>query len=219
MGTRSGSPLGDMSGKIGTIVLTYYKTIPVVKGLPTKTKKVSPKQLNQREIFATVQTFLSKASGTIALGYQLPPKTANTEMNIATSYHLQNAVVGEYPDYYIDLSKVKLSKPIRSIEKGWNTEFTAGKNLFGEVSWEMNPFPDKATRWDDRAVIVIYSDTHKNFYRHEGVLRRDLSYSFTDRDREYFAGHEIFCWLFFISADGKFVSETEYLGMIKMPAV
>lgn len=218
MGTRSGSPLGDMSGKIGTIVLTTYKkTIWVVKGLSSKTNKVSLEQRNQRALFETVQTFLKKASETIKLGYQLPRKSALSEMNMATSYHLLNAVVGEYPEYSIDLSKVKFTHPIRSIEKGWKTEFTAGKELFGEVSWEMNPFPDKSTRWDDKAVIVIYSGTDKQFYRFQGVERRQLSYSFTDR--EYFSGHEIFCWLFFISADGKFVSETEYLGMIKMPTV
>lgn len=217
MGTRSGSPLGDMSGKIGTINLTTWKSISVVKSLPTKTNKVSFEQKCQRNLFKTVQAFLYRATSTIKLGYQLPRKCSLSEMNMATSYTMLNAVLGEYPDYSIDMSKLKFSSPIRSIETGWNTEFTGGTDNIAELSWEINPFPDKVTCWDDHAVIVVYDTTHATFFRIEGIKRRDLGYTFTDHYRELFAGNELFCWLFFISADSKFVSETEYLGMVKMP--
>jgi len=219
MGTRSGSPLGDMSGKIGTINLTTWKSISVVKSLPRKTKKVSFDQKCQRHLFKTVHAFLYKASRTIKLGYQLPPKSAQSDMNMATSYTMLNAVLGEYPDYSIDLSKLKFSNSIRSIETGWNTEFTGGKDAITKVSWEINPFPDKATRWDDKAVIVVYDQIHDTFFTKEDIARKELAYFFTENDGKLFAGHEIFCWMFFISVDSKFVSETEYLGMIKMPEV
>jgi len=219
MGTRSGSPLGDMKGKVGTINLTTWKGIWVVKSLPRKTKKVSSEQQCQRSIFRTVTRFLERASSTIKLGYQLPPKPALSEMNMATSHTMLNAVVGEYPDYGIDLSKLKFSKPIRSIESGWNTNFTMAEDLSPVVTWGINLFPDKATRWDDTAIIVIYDGIRQIFFTKEGLERRALKYSFVEGDRIKFAGHEICCWLFFRSADGRYVSETEYLGMIKMPAI
>jgi len=212
MGTRSGSPLGDMSGKIGTIVLSKWKGISVVKGLPGKTKKVSLKQQSQRTLFTTVMNFLSGANEVIKLGYQLPNKSKVSEMNMATTYHILNAVRGEYPDYSFDLSKLKFSSPIRSTENGWNAEFTGSKDFPVSVSWEMNPFPKKVTRWDDQAVIVLY-DT-KKFVVFKNAERRELNFLIPNSD--HFYGRDLFCWLFFISADGKFVSETEYLGMIKM---
>lgn len=214
MGTRSGSPLGDMSGKVGPMVLTSWKSIAVVKSLPAKTKKVSPNQESRRTLFKCVMQFLEGAKDVIKLGYQLPKKATMSEMNMAASHHLLNAVVGEYPDYHIDLSKVKLSQPIKSTENGWKAEFTGGKNLACEVSWELNPFPEKVTRRDDKAVAVVYDSTSGRFLYNATNERSALSCSFSDLRK--FEGHDIFSWLFFISADGRFVSETKYLGMIKM---
>jgi hypothetical protein len=214
MGTRSGSPLGDMSGKVGTIVLTKWKGINVVKSIPSKAKKVSFLQLRQRNLFKSVMQFLEGVTDVIKLGYQLPKNAAMSEMNMAASYHLLNAVVGEYPDYSIDLSKVKFTNPITSTEKGWNSKFTGGKNLAFEVNWELNPFPEKVTCRNDNAVVVIYDSTSRKFMYEATNERSALSYSFSELIG--LTGHDFYGWLFFISADGKRVSETEYLGMIRM---
>ncbi|HEY0176624.1 MAG TPA: DUF6266 family protein, partial [Pedobacter sp.] len=111
--------------------------------------------------------------------------------------------------------KVKLSRPVRSTESGWNTIMTAeeGKGLV--VSWELNPFPDRNTRMDDKAVIVFYNRNNEMFLLRNGVNRSLLTFTLTPLI--YTAGHELYCWIFFVSADGKRVSETEYLGMLKMP--
>jgi len=214
MGTRSKSILGNIRGKVGYIVLTNWKNILVVKGLPSKTKKVSDDQRVQRVLFSAVTKFLCKATDIYRLGYQLPKKSNLTPMNLATTYHMANAVVGEYPDFSLELSKIKFTNAIRPTENGWNAKLTRETNSHVEVSWELNPFPEKVTQLDDQAVVVIYDSFENGFLMYnKGVQRRGLSFVI---DYHTSAGLEIFYWLFFISANGKFVSETEYLGSVTM---
>ena len=214
MGTRSKSILGDIRGKAGQVVLTSWKNVLVIKGLSAKTKKVSEGQQFQRLLFKCVMQFLAKATDCYQLGYQLPRKANVTEMNLATAYHLANAVVGEYPNFSIELSKVKFSNALRPTENGWNAKLSMAENSNAVVSWEINPFPEKVTQLDDQAVVVIY-DTVENIFRlhSKGVQRRQLSFEI---DWSMHEGSEIYYWLFFISVDGKFVSETEFLGSVMM---
>jgi hypothetical protein len=218
----TGSVLGDMSGKVGSIVITQWKETTVVKSLPTKTKrgKKSLEQARQRTLFETVGSFLRPVGdGVISVGYQLSGKSKKiTPANAAASYHMLNTVRGDYPDYKIDFSKVKLSRPIHFTEQGWNAKFSAEKGLKLSVDWELNSFPDKFTRLDDIAIIVIFDITADRVLTQRsykgGLLRSELQYSFSGVHRDI--GHEVCCWMFFISADGKRVSETEYLGTVKM---
>lgn len=212
MGTRSKSVLGNIRGKVGHIVLTNWKKVLVVKGLPAQTKKASDNQQLQRALFSSVTKFLGKATAIYRLGYQLPKKSSVTQMNLATTYHMANAVVGQYPDFSMDLSKIRFTNALRPTENGWNAKLTRVANSHAEVSWEINPFPEKVTQLDDQAVVVIYDSYENRFFMYKnGVQRRGLSCVI---DHHTSAGLEIFYWLFFISADGKFVSETEYLGSV-----
>lgn len=214
MGTRNVSILGDMSGKIGTVILTTWKEIAVVKSLPSKKGKPSIGQTRQIDLFSTVMNFLKMVSHVIKIGYQLPKKAKMTELNAATSYHMLNAVIGEYPDYSIDLSKVKFSNGLRSTEGSWNAQFDGGEGRYAAVTWELNPFPEKTTQLDDHAVIIFYNETKKRFFVFEGIQRSALGFTFSNNVA--YTGNRLFCWIFFTSADGKLVSETEYLGMVEM---
>jgi hypothetical protein len=48
------------------------------------------------------------------------------------------------------------------------------------------------------------------------IDRSELSFT-RDFDKAY-AGHELYWYMFLISADGKLVSETEYLGKVTITA-
>lgn len=53
-------------------------------------------------------------------------------MNKAVSYHLLHAVTGEYPHYWMDLSKIKFTCPAQLVENAWNLElYAAEKGLIG----------------------------------------------------------------------------------------
>lgn len=220
MGTViKGSALGKITGKIGNLVLSPWMNMETVRSKPTKfrkKKKTSQQNLERKKKFATVVKFLRMATAVLPIGYQLKSKVAKTSLNLATSYHLTNAVIGEYPNYRIDLSKVKFSNSIRPTENGWNAKFTREDNLF-QVSWMLNPFREKTTQLDDQPVIVCYYSSEKYIKVFGNELKRSsLRCTVSVPTPDVGEQEEIFCWMFFISADGKLVSETEYLGMFKV---
>lgn len=216
---RKDSVLGDMSGRVGTIVLLAWKGLNLMKILPVsrKSKKASKIQLPQNVTFKLVMDFLLKVGDEVFnVGYQLSRKSKMTWLNAVTSYHLLNAIEGEHPDCGINLSKVKFSRPVKVTENGMNAAFEGGAGCFLAVNWELSSFPDKTTHLDDEAVIVLYNKDIDEFFTMYGLRRNLLGYTFPVF--KSFAGHEVFSWIFFVSADKKRVSETEYLGMIKVIA-
>lgn len=214
------SVLGDLHGRIGAIIVTNWKIIGIVKSLPSKRKgKLSIKQLRQIELFEIVTGFLNKVHNTgnvIEDGYQVPKKVSKTAMNLATSYNMLNAFNDDGTNYTIDFPKVKFSDPIRSTENGWNAQFFRNEEGMLGVRWELNLFPEKNTNLDDQAVMIFFNSTQNMFLSLQRASRSSLGNSFNSDSSD--TGDEIFCWLFFISADGKLVSETEYLGMITITA-
>ena len=105
--------------------------------------------------------------------------------------------------------------PLRPTENGWNAQFSLLEEGGMSVSWEINDFPETSTRLDDEAVAVFFKNDHRGkFSVINAGQRRNLGFRY--KRRLYEIGAEYFCWLFFISADGKLVSETKYLGMLKM---
>jgi hypothetical protein len=217
MGTiRKVSVLGRISGKIENIVVTKWKTQDVVKSTPSvrrKRKKLSAEKAESEHSFKVVQEFLYGIdTDVINTGYQLRKKDRMTAMNAATSYHLLNAVTGKYPDCSIDLTKVKFSRPLRSTENGYNVSFAASADGGFIINWELNPFPEKSTQLDDEAVIVFYDKKIEQFFTAERVQRNSLTCKFNVIRQ--LTGNDFACWIFFVSADGKLVSETEYLGTL-----
>jgi len=212
------SILGVISGKVGSVVLVPGYNMDIIKSLPERSNKNikgTLKQNKNRAVFKMVEKFFGFHLDEIfEIGYQFKRKQNMPERSAAKSYHLLNAVVGEYPDFSIDLSKIKFSRSFRSTENGWNASFSVPDTGGIDVSWEMNPFPLKSTRMDDIAVIVLLNLEYKTWYTSKTEQRSNLSYHFNFRSRtipvDYCA------WIFFASADGKLVSETKYLGTLKM---
>lgn len=213
-----GSVLGRIKGKVGTIVLTEWKGEGVVKATPRtrrKRKKITAEKAASEQQFKVVQEFMYGIdTDVINMGYQLRKKDRMTAMNAVTSYHLLNAVTGKYPDCSIDLTKVKFSRPLRSTENGYNVSFAKSAEGGFTINWQLNPFPEKTTQLDDEAVVVFYDTKIGQFFTTDRVQRNSLTCKRGKITK--LIGNDFACWIFFVSADGKLVSETEYLGTLTM---
>jgi hypothetical protein len=130
--------------------------------------------------------------GLIKRSYQLPENANCTAKNAMTKQVWSNALSGKYPDHYIDLSLVKFSNPLRPTEKLRNAKLAIVDDEL-QVSWELNPLPNKTTRFDDEVYVVCFDIEEEN------------------------SGHHYCFWLFVLSADGKRVSETQFLNTITFP--
>jgi len=212
--------LGSISGTVGTVVLSRWRGLEIAKSLPVsnKNKKVSEAKADQNQLFALVRKFLTfDEDGIFNVSFPLPGNSKFHPKNAVTSYHMLHAVVGAYPDYSIDLSKMKFSQPVKTTENGWNAVFTGEERVGLTIKWELNPYPKKSTQLDDEAVIVAF-DTKQNKLHllTTSAQRHLLTYTMPFKNAK--KKHEFYCWMFFVSKDKKLVSETEYLGMVTMMA-
>lgn len=152
------------------------------------------------------------------LGYQQPKRPATTVYNRVTSYHMMEGITGEYPDYGLNLSKLKFSSPVRKMDNVWKPVFVSKPDLYLEVNWELNPFPEKTSQADDQVCIVFYDNTVKMFIRRlTAAMRQSQAFSYRYKTKTP-VDHEVHCWMFLVSADKTYVSETKYLGMVTMLA-
>ena len=219
MATRKGKTNnGEYTGKLGTVVISPWRGIMTMRSLSKPRKKAkSAALIQQNELFKMVMQFLSEALPAIKVGFQLPRDATMTEMNAATSYHLLEAVVQDATGAYIDMAKVKFSKPMKLTQRAWKANVVAEAGRKIKFQWELNPFPNKSTQLDDKAVLVFYNDQTKKFSVINGkVDRQSMGYTYNVPD--VFEGHDYFCYLFMRSTDGKLVAPTQYLGQVKVIA-
>lgn len=220
---RGAAALGNVTGKVGTVVLCRWRLLWIMKSRPKKIAedKLSVKQIENRALFKAMMRFFSalRANNLLFNAFQLRPKEINTKVSAAVSYHLTHAIVGEYPDYAVDLSKLKFSRPLRSIENGHQVKYTF-ESQYAKITWELNPFREKNTQLTDRAVVFFYicaEDLGEMLMKKDnGTERRALSYEL--RLPTSWIGEVLHSWIYFISEDGKLVSETEYLGALTITA-
>ena len=164
-----------------------------------------------------VSSFLTSALEMIAMGYQKPKVETMSAFNAAVSYHLKNAITGDPDDPAINLSMIKFSFPIRKTQSAWNPVLSLEDGNNVAIRWETNPFPHKNTELDDNVILVFYDKDRGIFQCIRDIIERsDLSFT-RDFDEAYL-GNELYWYMFLISADGKLVSETEYLGMVTITA-
>lgn len=215
------SLLAGSRGRIGPVVVTGWLAIDVIKGRPSRKRKKGKKQtegqLAQQEIFGKVMYLLTPVQKLINVGFQQPRNPTSMPVNAAVSLTRTTAVFSIEGKEYIDLSKIKLSKPIHRTETTWNPVVKAEAGRKITVSWELNPFPEKCTRLDDRMLIAFFDQEMNVFSMTHGTAERSAC-TFSNIRARNTLGHEIFVYTFLVSADGKLVSDTDCLGPVTVIA-
>jgi len=213
---KGSSILGNLRGRVGTVVFTDYNGTPVVKSLPTRKEDWEPtaRQLKVYARFRVVMDFLQLFKPVIDIGFVQPRKSKMSGFNKAVSYHLLNVLNNKQGQPKIDFEKVIFSKPLKTTQQCWNAKMIAEEGRKITVSWQPNPYPDKGTEPDDHIILAFYCKENNIMSRcvTEGVFRTNLTHS--SRFSESTIGHEIVGYMFVVSPDGKLVSETEYLGTV-----
>jgi hypothetical protein len=213
MGTYNPGVFGTFNGKVGSVVASKWKGIKVVKNYPEKSSKPkSEPQLIQTSQFALVGSFLKKASSLISVGYQ-GVSGAVTPWNIALKYHLKEAITGTYPNFQLNYEMVRLSLDGSLMNYAPDAKAVALAGAIVKVSWKMEVTANKSMQPTDKAYILLYNPAKKNTMSVTGnVLRSGLTIDLPMPS--YFTGDVLYGWLFFTSANGKIVSETQYLGSV-----
>lgn len=200
--------LGGISGSIGPVVGVVSGKKNILKSKPKKTKKSKNKVNHQKVRLPLVSAFLSLFIEPINLGYAEKRSTMSS-FNRAVKYNVDNAVAGIHPNFELDYSKIMFSKG--NLEPVWSGRMAAEESSI-KFSWEIPASVKLKLVAKDSAYILVYNSTKQ---------RKQIWSAIADRDQLSIvkpslgkAGDVFYGWMFFISADGKSVSNSVYLGSI-----
>ena len=136
MGTIKKGILGAFSGKVGNVVGASWKGIAYMRSLPAHVK--NPRTLaqrTQRSKFSLALEVIQPLLPVIKQGWKLHANKQSA-FNAAMSYTIFNAILGEYPDYSVDYSKLIISRG----------------NLTGAADFAATPSANGATiNWGDNS--------------------------------------------------------------------
>ena len=208
MGFLKGGPYYHLVGRTGNNVGRVVKGKNVFAMRPAKSSKLPTQALlDQRFKFGLITNWLRRLAGVIDVGF----KDYDSEMsprNAAISYNLQNAVIGVSPNYTIDYEKVVYSRGLLDVAYNPLIAVTAAARL--DYTWGA-PTGDTNATGPDKATFVVYNESKNKFVTLKGViLRSALGYNLLlPAD---WSGDTVVAYLSFVSADGKLVSDSHYVG-------
>jgi hypothetical protein len=211
MGKYKKGILGYFRGTVGTVVGSVWRGIHYMKSLPDVGEdNPSPAQINVRAKLVLVSLFFKRLKALINIGYQQFKRGA-TPMNAATGYHLKNAVTGTSAlNYAIDYTKVVLS--VGDLLEPASPEIVIDTAAKVKFNW-LNDAPVSGTGGTDLATVVVYNKDREKFVSlHGAAARSALTYELPIPAD--FSGEDLNCWMFFVSANGKEVSDSVYLGEV-----
>lgn len=206
MATFEKGILGGFSGKVGNVVGARWRGKNVMRSVPQRGNYVPTEaQLLQRERFKTVVDFLTPIKGILSQYFGKSQGDKST-YNLATSYHLKNALVETPEGFVIDYQKVLISKgDLRDID---SPTVTAAANQVINLSWVDNSGQGNASA-TDQLVVVFYAPTLQLFQTYEQIAsREDESAQVTLP--AFLSGIDVQTWATFVSNTNAAMSN--YLG-------
>jgi hypothetical protein len=210
MATFEKGILGGFSGKVGNVVGARWRGKNVMRSLPQRGSYVpTENQLLQRERFKEVVTFLSPIKDILNrfFGKQQGDKSA---YNLATSYHLKEALIEVVDGFVMDYPKVLISRgDLRGLE---NPAVTTAANQVVNFTWADNSGQGNANPLD-QFVVVFYAPDLNVFQAYEYIsAREDESAQVTLP--AFLAGLDVQVWATFVTQTGNTAAISNYLGVL-----
>lgn len=199
--------LGGFSGKVGNVVGGAWKGIDYMRAKASSV--ANPRtvgQMTQRTKFSAILAFLKPITPFLRVGYKLFA-IKQTAFNSAMSYHLANAITGEYPDITVDMSSALVSRGNLTPVANPNATIQDGK---ASITWVDNSGSGTANS-SDKLLAVVYNTVKGEATFETAGPERSLG-SFEISLPANWLGDDVDVFVGFISADGKEVANSVYLG-------
>ena len=212
MGTINQGVMGGFSGKVGTVIGGNWNGIDYMRSRASnRSDAKSGPQLDQRARFLTIIQLLKPLKGFLRMGFK--SKAVNmSAFNAATSYNLENALTGTFPNYQIDYSRVMVSQG--KLPGALNPTAISGTVAEIEFTWENNS-SEIGSRADDRAVLVIYNPARQSalsFMNGNSRLAGSQRVSLPAN----FSGDEVHCYISFQNVGQSVISDSQFVGSARV---
>ncbi|TYA55292.1 DUF6266 family protein [Formosa maritima] len=210
MATFEKGILGGFSGKVGNVVGSRWRGRNVMRSLPQRGNYTpTEEQLLQRERFKTVVEFLTPIKGELSKYFGKKQGDKST-YNLATSYHLLEALTEVLGGFTMDYRKVLISKgDLRGLD---TPTLAAAANQVLNLGWVDNSGQGNAVE-TDTLLVVVYAPVEQLYQTFEGVATRNQG-SVALTLPAFMAGMEVETWASFVSDTGKEAAVSTYLGPV-----
>lgn len=209
MGILRQGIFGGFENRTGALVGKRIGGNSVICAIPHKTTKPrSQKQLEQELKFRLVIGFLRRLNSLIVLGFKKNAGKGHA-FNAAVKYNFNRIITGALPNYRIDCKGLVFSRG--SLAPANTPLLTRGHNLV-LISWQPT-LQTQFCRNSDKVLIWIYCPgADVMVTKFSSATRAELECEVVfDID---FGTLPLDVFMAFVSADGKDVSTSEYLGII-----
>ena len=210
MGKLTGGIDYDMIGKTGNHVGRRVKGENIISMKPAKSNRPpSPLQYDQRLRFGLITSWVRSLLSVLEIGY----KEYTSEMsayNMAVSENMKYAVTGVSPNFMIDYAEARFSKGV--LRKLSDAEVANGVGAVIDFTWTsvIGQSYSKAT---DQVGVVVYNPVKDEFVALMNAAVRSAEEYELQLPLDW-TGDPVHCWVLVVSADGKLVSDTLYVGQL-----
>lgn len=209
MGKIKTGILGGFQGKVGTVIGSTWRGESIMRALPkTAAKAPTESQRIQRLKFKAVSEFLNPLRSTLST-YFGNDTGVKSKYNMATSYHITNAVEITEQGTQILYPRVLVAKGTLF---GFQNLTTTPSETVITLNWEDNTVFGNA-KAEDTVNVVCYIEEVNTFYVFESIANRDgLTASVTLPQN--FLGYNVEVYAFLYDKVSKTSSNSVYLWSI-----
>lgn len=210
MGRIRKGVLGGFSGTVGTVVGSNWNGIDCMRSLPTasKSRKSSPKQLEQQARFTLANRFVRTLSDLFMETYD-KVSFEKTGINTALSDVVKRAVAGNYPLFSIQYNLVYVSRG--SLPNAATVIVAAGPGGTLAFNWSNAAAGIGKESPNDQVLLVAHCpELNRSIYR-IGALRSAAADTLV---AAAFIGKTVHTWATFISEDGQDYADSLYTGEV-----
>lgn len=197
---------GPFTGKIGGVVGSSWRGMPILKTAPKETtKKPSPAQLLQRAKFGFVMAFLYPIKPFLAERFG-KMEGSKSPFDLALSYHLKEAIEVESDRLLMNYPKVCISKGhLRGLEV---IAATVNSENTLTLQWANNSTQSFAGPGDMLTVGLYVPGIASFFFFENCALRQDTMVELTLPEEA--ANNEIHLWGTFVNFTGSRAATSTY---------
>jgi len=201
--------LGGFQGKVGTVIGSTWRGESIMRALPkTAAKAPTESQRIQRLKFKAVSEFLNPLRSTLST-YFGNDTGVKSKYNMATSYHITNAVEITEQGTQILYPRVLVAKGTLF---GFQNLTTTQSETVITLNWEDNTVFGNA-KAEDTVNVVCFIEEVNTFYVFESIANREgLTASVTLPQN--FLGYNVEVYAFLYDKVSKTSSNSVYLGNI-----
>lgn len=203
--------LGGFQGKVGTVVGSTWRGEDIMRALPKKSGK-TPTELQklQRVKFKAVSEFLNPLRSTLST-YFGNGSGVKSRYNLATSYHISNAV--EVTDEVAQILYPRVLVAKGTLFGFQNISITHAETDIS-LQWEDNTAFGNA-KAEDTINVVCYNEVLNTFYVFENIATRNGG-SATVTLPQDFMGYDMEVYAFLYDGATKTASNSVYLGNVAL---